>query len=92
MTIRGSDPFGLERLLANGGNVLPELAGIRQRAVDAASQVADAVSVLETEHGRTQLTQRTGRQLAGQPCGSDVSAGVVSQKGLSGGDVSPRST
>src|ERR1017187_8475688 len=72
LTIRGSDPFGFEKLLANGGNVLPELAGISQRAVDAASQVADAVSVPETEHGR-QLTQRTGRQLAGQPCG-DVSA------------------
>jgi len=31
-TIQGSDPFGLEKLLANGGNVLPELAGISQRA------------------------------------------------------------
>ena len=55
LTFRGSDPFGLEKLLANGVNVLPELAGIRQRAVDAASQVAYAVSVPETEHGR-QLT------------------------------------
>ena len=41
-------------------------------AVDAASQVAEAVSVLETEHDR-QLTQRTGRVLAALPCG-DVSA------------------
>jgi hypothetical protein len=29
------------KLLTNGGNVLPEPAGIRQRAVDAASQLAD---------------------------------------------------
>jgi hypothetical protein len=65
--------LGLEKLLAYSGDVLPELAGIRQRAVDAASQVADAVSEPEPEHGR-KLTQRSGRQLAGQPCG-DVSAG-----------------
>jgi hypothetical protein len=70
LTIRGSDPFGFEKLLANGGHVWPELAGIRQRAVDAASPVADAVRVPETEHGR-QLTPRTGRPLAGQPCGTD---------------------
>jgi hypothetical protein len=35
--MRASDPFGIEKLLANGGDVPPELAGIRQRAVDAAS-------------------------------------------------------
>ena len=29
VTIRGSDPFGFEKLLTNGGKVLPELAGIR---------------------------------------------------------------
>ena len=72
LTIPGSDPFGFEKLLANGGKVLPELAGISQRAVDAASPVADAASVPDTENGR-QFTQRTERQLAEQPCG-DVSA------------------
>ncbi len=50
----------------NCHNVSPELAGIRQRAVDAAIQVPDAVSVPETERGR-QPAQRKGRQLAGQP-------------------------
>jgi hypothetical protein len=34
LTIRGSDPFGFEKLPANGGKVLPEFAGIRQRAVE----------------------------------------------------------
>jgi len=32
------DPFGFKKLLANAGNVLPELAGTRQRAPGAASQ------------------------------------------------------
>jgi hypothetical protein len=32
-----SDPFGIEKLLADSGNFSPALAGGRQRAVDAAS-------------------------------------------------------
>ena len=76
LSIRGADPFGFEKLPANGGNVLPELAGIRQRPVDAASQVADAVGVPETKHGR-QLTQSTGRRLAEQPCGNVAAGGLA---------------
>jgi hypothetical protein len=60
LTMRGSELLGFEKPVANGGNVLPKLPGLRQRAVDAASQVADAVSVPKTKYGR-QLTQRTGR-------------------------------
>jgi hypothetical protein len=59
-TIRRSDPFGLKKPLANGANVVPELAGIRQCAVDAAGQVADAICVPETEHcGQLTPTHRT---------------------------------
>jgi hypothetical protein len=63
MLTRASDLVGFEKLLANTGNILSELAGIGQRVVDAASQVTHAVGVAETECGR-QFTQRTGRQLA----------------------------
>ena len=63
MLTRASDLVGFEKLLANTGNILSELAGIRQRTVNAASQVTYAVGVAETEYGR-QFTQRTGRQLA----------------------------
>jgi hypothetical protein len=63
MLTRASDLVGFEKLLANTGNILSELAGIGQRAVDAASQVTHAVGVAETEYGR-QFTQRKGRQLA----------------------------
>ena len=38
----------IQKLLTNDGDVLPESAGIGQRAVDAASPLADAVSVAET--------------------------------------------
>ena len=69
LTNRRSGWLGFEKLLANSGSVLPELPGIGQCAVDSASQVADAVSLPETEH-RRQLTQRTGRPLTPQPCGN----------------------
>jgi len=40
LTIRGSDPFGLEKLLANGSNVLPELAGTRVTRASELSMVS----------------------------------------------------
>ena len=54
--------LGFEELLANAGDILSKLAGIRERAVNAARQVADAVGVAQTEYCR-QFTQRTGGQL-----------------------------
>jgi hypothetical protein len=38
----------IQKLLTNDGDVLPEPAGIGQRAVEAASPLADAVSMAET--------------------------------------------
>jgi len=58
----------IEKLLTNGGNVLPGPAGIRQRAVEAASPLADAVSVPETEHEL---------QAARQPSLSGVAKGIL---------------
>jgi hypothetical protein len=45
MLTRTSDLVGFEKLLANTGNIFSELAGIWQRAVDAASQVTHAVGI-----------------------------------------------
>jgi hypothetical protein len=49
---RRSDRLGFEKLRANAGNILSELARFLEREVDAASQVAHAVGVTETEFGR----------------------------------------
>jgi hypothetical protein len=68
VTIRASDPVDFEKLLANAGYILWELAGFRQCAFEAASQVTHAVGMAETEYGR-EFTQRPGRQLPSQPCG-----------------------
>jgi len=38
----------IEKLLTNGGHVAPESTGSQQRAVDAAGELAAAVSVPET--------------------------------------------
>ena len=73
--IRASDPVGFEKLLADERNVLSELAGFGQRAVDAASQVTHTVGVAETEFG-SQFTQRTGRHLPRQPCGNVSADGL----------------
>jgi hypothetical protein len=72
LTIRVQIRRELKKCLANSGNVLPELAGIRQRAVDTASQAADAVSI-----PGSQCMQCTGRQLAGQPCGTSRQIGSL---------------
>ena len=61
--------------MADSSNVLPKPAGATQGTIDAASEIADTVSVPETKY-RCELTQRAGRQFAGQPCGN-VSADRV---------------
>jgi hypothetical protein len=63
MLTRASDLVAFEKVLANTGKFWSDLAGIRQRAVDAASLVTHAVGVAEAEYGRQYATQANRSRL-----------------------------